>query len=488
MRNHTLAKCLVAALGGYSNFVAFPSQANYSSIVDPYNLDYPVVPAAVTFPRTSQQVAGVVKCAVESGYKVQPKSGGHSYGNYGSDDNEIYGDGMLTFLTGSSTGEISVNLQNLNQFSLDQSSHMATIGGGLRLGDVSNLLYDSGQRFIPHGTCLQVGIGGHATVGGAGPPSRLYQLTLDHIEEVEVVLANATIVRASQTQNPDLFFAIRGAGGSFGIVTEFKFRTEAAPTQIINYLYEWNTTDALARAQIFRSWQTWISNPNLPRQVSSTLTINPSIILMAGAYFGSQSEFDGLNIPSHFPPAQVTTAQLFTNFNDLEHLWGQQIQDSGIASPSYFYSKSLAFTERTRLPDTVIDRVFQYLANSTTNNNAGAQFWALNFEVGRGAISDVPASATAFSLRESLFIMLSYANTKGRVGGTTVDFLDGLNAVVKSGHPNAFYGEYVGYVDPRENDNKARRDYWGVNLERLRGLKAVWDHDDVFHNQQSVRA
>ena len=79
-----LVQCLLAALGGDSNLVAFPTQANSSSnIIQPYNLDYLVLPAAVTFPETAQQVAAIVKCAVESGYKVQPKSGGHSYGNYG---------------------------------------------------------------------------------------------------------------------------------------------------------------------------------------------------------------------------------------------------------------------------------------------------------------------------------------------------------------------------------------------------------------------
>ncbi|KAL8907703.1 MAG: hypothetical protein Q9207_001272 [Kuettlingeria erythrocarpa] len=394
------------------------------------------------------------------------------------------GKSLINLAPGSSTGEISVSLHNLQQFALDKSNNVATVGAGLLLGEVSQLLYNAGRRFIPHGTCLQVGIGGHATVGGAGPPSRLYQLTVDHVEEVEVVLANATIVRASQTYNSDLFFAIRGAGASFGIVTEFEFRTEAAPTQVINYVYEWTATDAVSRAQLFRSWQRWISNSSLPRQLSSTLTINANIVLMAGAYFGPQHEFDSLQIPTHFPPSQVSNVQLFTNFLKLEQLWGQQIQDSGIADPSYFYSKSLAFLPQASISDTVIDKIFQYLATAET----GAQFWALNFEVGRGAISDVAADATAFSLRESLFIMLSYANTKGRVSRTTVDFLNGLNKIAKSDYPDAFYGEYAGYVDPREANAKARRDYWGDNLPRLRNIKRDVDPQDVFHNQQSVRA
>ncbi|KAL8687427.1 MAG: hypothetical protein Q9218_006398 [Villophora microphyllina] len=463
----TIAKCLTAALGGYSTLVVFPNAANYSSnIVRPYNLDYQVRPAAVAFPQNTQQVAAVVKCAVDFGYKVQPKSGGHSYGNYGS-----------------STGEISVNLGNLQHFAMDDSTHVATIGAGLLLANVSELLYNAGQRFIPHGTCLQVGIGGHATVGGAGPSSRLVGLTLDHISSVEVVLANASVTTASLTQNPDLFFALRGAGASFGIITSFQFRTEPAPPQTINYVFTWNATDAASRAAIFKSWQQYISNSTLPRQLSSTLTMNPFISLMAGAYFGSRADFDALRIAQFFPPASTFTAEVFTNYHSLTELWGQQIQDSGIADPSYFYAKSLGFRPATIIPDAVVDNMFTYLSATKTD----AAFWALNFEVGLGAIADVAINATANPARDALYFMLSYAKSAGPVTANTTQFLNGLNAVAKSAHPSAFYGEYVGYVDPKEDDRVARRNYWGSNLERLGLVKGVWDPRDVFHNQQSVR-
>lgn len=75
--------CVLAAVGWNSSLVAYPSQSNFSSIVAPYNLDCPVTPAAVAFPKTASQVAALVGCAVMSGYKVQPKSGGHSAANYG---------------------------------------------------------------------------------------------------------------------------------------------------------------------------------------------------------------------------------------------------------------------------------------------------------------------------------------------------------------------------------------------------------------------
>lgn len=83
MALQAFAHCLLAAVGGNHSLVAFPSQANYSAIVAPYNLDIPVTPAAVAFPYNATGVAALVKCAVTSGYKVQAKSGGHSSANYG---------------------------------------------------------------------------------------------------------------------------------------------------------------------------------------------------------------------------------------------------------------------------------------------------------------------------------------------------------------------------------------------------------------------
>jgi FAD/FMN-containing dehydrogenase len=89
---------------------------------------------------------------------------------------------------------------------MDNNTWFATFGSGTLLGDLTDRLYNNGGRAIAHGTCPQVGSGGHLTIGGLGPLSRQYGAALDHVEEVEVVTANGTITRASKTQNPDLFF------------------------------------------------------------------------------------------------------------------------------------------------------------------------------------------------------------------------------------------------------------------------------------------
>lgn len=119
---------------------------------------------------------------------------------------------------------------------MDESTYTATLGSGLRLDDVTHKLYGAGKRAMAHGVCPQVGSGGHFTIGGLGPTSRQWGSSLDHIEEAEVVLANSSIVRASDKQYQDVFFAIKGAAASFGIVTEFKVRTEPAPGLGVQYI------------------------------------------------------------------------------------------------------------------------------------------------------------------------------------------------------------------------------------------------------------
>jgi FAD/FMN-containing dehydrogenase len=123
---------------------------------------------------------------------------------------------------GGRDGALVIDLKHFQKFSMDRTTWIATIGAGTRLKDVTKKLYAAGRRAIAHGTCPSVGIGGHASIGGLGPTSRMWGATLDHIEEMTVVLADGSVQTTSATINPDLFFACRGSAAGFCIIVEYK--------------------------------------------------------------------------------------------------------------------------------------------------------------------------------------------------------------------------------------------------------------------------
>ncbi|OKL62112.1 hypothetical protein UA08_02364 [Talaromyces atroroseus] len=461
-------QCLLNAVGNDPSLVAFPTALLYESVdVSPYNLDYPVTPAAVTFPETAEQISAIVQCAADADVKVQAKSGGHSYANYG---------------LGGTDGAVVVDLRHFQQFSYDPVTTHATIGAGTLLGDIDTKLFDAGGRAMSHGTSPQVGIGGHATIGGLGPTDRQWGMALDHVESVQVVLANSSIVNASATEYPDVFFAIKGAGASFGIVTEFRIRTEAAPGLAVQYQLTFNIGDTSSRAETFKAWQNFISEPNLTRKFSSQLVLAEGLLLIEGEYFGSLAEFEALQLESRFPANQGYNVTVFNDWLALVAAWGIQLgEDLGGGIPAHFYAKSLPFSNTSLIPDSVVDDFFEYLDTA----DKGTLLWFIIFDLEGGAISDVPIHATSYSHRDALFWLQSYAvNLLGDISATTNTFLNEVNNLFINEMPNAAFGAYPGYVDPQLTNGPEQ--YWGANLDRLIEIKAAVDPQDIFHNPQSV--
>jgi FAD/FMN-containing dehydrogenase len=144
-------------------------------------------------------------------------------------------------------------LQKFNKVTLDQSTGVATVGGGVRLGNMANEIYEQGKRALPHGTCPGVGVGGHATHGGYGHVSREYGLALDTIVAIDIVLANGTLVHATKDSSSEIFWACRGACESFGIVTQFYMQTHAAPDSITYFSIQYVCPSFALRSAPFPS-------------------------------------------------------------------------------------------------------------------------------------------------------------------------------------------------------------------------------------------
>ncbi|KAK6078965.1 carboxylesterase family protein [Seiridium cupressi] len=457
-----LADCLNNVCNGRSDCVAYPDNVLYqASWVKPYNLDLPVTPIAVTRPESADDVSGFIKCAVSSNIKVQAKSGGHSYANYG---------------LGGTDGELVLDLQKMTQFSMDTDTWQATMGAGHRLSDVTQELHDNGKRAMSHGTCPGVGIGGHATIGGLGPTSRMWGSCLDHVLEVEVVTADGTIQRANETFNSDLFFALKGAGAGFGVITEFVVKTHPEPGSVVQYSFTATFGKHADMADVFEQWQTLISDPNLDRRFGSEVVMYELGLVITATFYGTEDEFNATGIPDKIPAGKISVV-----LDDWLGVVAEQAEDAALYISdlqSAFTSKSLAFREDELLTRAEIDSMMSYLDNT----DRGTPVWFLIFDVTGGAISDIPMNATAYSHRDKIMFCQGYGVGLLGLTQTTRDFMNGLiNEIQSTADQNLT--TYPGYVDPALTN--AQESYWGPNLARLGQIKSSWDPTDIFHNPQS---
>ncbi|KAF7345272.1 hypothetical protein MSAN_01903900 [Mycena sanguinolenta] len=462
-----LQVCLNDVFASSTGSVAYPQNYFYQFLdVKPYNHNIPITPAAVTFPATTDDVSKIVQCAAASNVKVQPRSGGHSYGNYG---------------IGGVDNAVVVDLSNFQQFSMDNTTWQATIGAGSLLKDVTNRLSKAGGRAIAHGTCPQVGIGGHATIGGLGPLSRQWGAALDHVLEVEIVLANGTVTRASDTQNPDLLFAVKGAGASFGIITEFVVLTHPVPKNI-RYSYTLLLGSHAAMAPTFATWQSIVSDPALDRKLATEVVLFELGMIISGTYFGTEEEYKSLNFEQRLSQNATVSVTVFDDWLGAVGNWAETeaLQLVGGASGP-FYAKSLTFSADTLIPARGIESFFSYLDSA----DKGTLIWFAIFDLQGGAVNDIPQNATAFAHRDVLFYLQTYAVGVGTLSDKTIAFVNGMSEKITDSMPGVNFGAYPGYVDPQLTD--AQTAYWGSNLPRLEQIKAAIDPQNLFSNPQSVQ-
>ncbi|KAI1373389.1 Glucooligosaccharide oxidase [Hypoxylon crocopeplum] len=459
-----LSDCLNAVCNGRDDCVAYPDNPLYQiSWVNRYNLDIPVEPVAVTRPDTAQDVSDFIKCAVANNVKVQPKSGGHSYANFG---------------VGGQDGELVIDLVNMQQFSMDTNTWQATIGGGTKLSDVTNRLHDNGKRAIAHGTCPGVGIGGHATIGGLGPSSRMWGSCLDHVIEVEVVTADGTVQRASETENSDLFFALKGAGAGFGVITEFVMKTHPEPGDVVQYSFSLSLGKHADLISVFQQWQDLVSDPDLDRRFGTEFVMHELGVIITATFYGTEDEWKATGIPEKIPTGSVSVV-----VDDWLAVIAQQAEDAALwlsEIRSAFTARSLAF----RADETLSLETTTKLMNFIDDADRGTLLWFLIFDATGGAISDVPMNATAYSHRDKIMFCQGYGIGIPTLTQATRDFMGGIIDTIQSNSVQALT-TYPGYVDPNLSD--PQESYWGPNLVALGDIKSKWDPSDLFHNPQSVR-
>ena len=203
----TRQKIVESLQGRFSGTVIEPDGPDYEQARTVWNAMVDKRPGLILTCTSTADVVAAVDAARDFGLAPSVRCGGHNVAGKALSD-----------------GGLTIDRGGLREVTVDAEQHLAHAGGGCRLGDVDAATGPLGM-IVPAGIMSETGVAGLALGGGIGWFSRKHGLTCDNFAELEVVLASGEVVTASATQHPDLFWALRGGGGNFGIVTKFTFRT-----------------------------------------------------------------------------------------------------------------------------------------------------------------------------------------------------------------------------------------------------------------------
>jgi FAD/FMN-containing dehydrogenase len=445
---------LTAALEGE---VVLPGSPRYDEVRRPQIPRFhDVRPQAVVLCRTPGDVVEAIAFARRSGIEVAIRSGGHDFAGRSS------GPGMVLDLT--------------PMRSLEVSEGLATVGPGVRLGDLYAALAQH-EVAIPAGCGATVGIGGQALGGGLGLLGRSRGLTSDQMVAAEVVLADGRVVECDAQRHEDLFWALRGAGArGLGVVTRLTLRTLPEPAATSFHL-TWPYEPASA---LIAAWQEW--SPTGPDGLAASLLVTAGrdagadpVVHLFGSMIGGESEtaalLDEFVSVAGADPASSERAHL--RYGSLKnHLAergpGDQEDENGRQ-----YVKSEFF--RAPLPAGAVEGLVERFVRGRRTGEARK----LDFMPWGGAYNRVPADATAFPHRHELFLLEhSVVVSAGFDAAATEAARAWLSDSWELVHPSGSGGVYGNFPDADLPDE--HRAYWGDNLERVRRVKDKYDPEGVF--------
>ncbi len=213
-----------------------PGDANYDDARTIWNAMIDRRPALIVRCSDASDVARTVDFARELGLLLAVRAGGHNIAGSAICDSGVV-----------------IDLSQMKKVSVDAASRRATVEAGATLGDLDGATQAHGL-VVPLGINSTTGVAGLTLGAGFGWLSRKYGMTIDNLESAEVVTADGQIVRASAKENPDLFWAIRGGGGNFGVVTRFEFRLHPVGPEVLSGLIVFGIDQAKSVLQKYRAF------------------------------------------------------------------------------------------------------------------------------------------------------------------------------------------------------------------------------------------
>lgn len=430
-----------------------------------WNGDFDRRPAVIVRCASAADVATAIAFGQADGLEISVRGGGHSFSGASAGD-----DGLM------------IHLGAMHRVVVDPDRRRARVEGGATWADVDAATQAHGLA-VPGGVLSDTGVGGLTLGGGMGWLSNRHGLTIDNLESVEIVLADGRTVRASASELPDLFWALRGGGGNFGVVTEFEYRLHPVGPQVHLGLLFWEIERGVDGLRACRDTMSALpadygvliggalSAPAAPFVPPEHQGRIGHALLVAG--FGSAPEQ-----AQAITPVREACPPLFEFVSPLPYTDLQKMFDADYPYGIRAYDKALNLTELT-------DEVIDVMTERATEKTGQASFmptFALH-----GAVTEVPGDATAFGGPRTPHYVVDI----GAVGSDPEVFAADrawVRSVWDALRPLAANaGSYVNFLSEPDDDERVRASYGPTTYGRLSRIKATYDPANLFHRNANIK-
>ncbi|MGB2958909.1 MAG: FAD-binding oxidoreductase [Bacteroidota bacterium] len=436
-----------------------PGDSGYDEARSMWNGMFDRKPGIIARCKNTSDVVSAVNYARDHGLLLAVKGGGHN-----SAGNGVCDDGL------------TIDLSLMRNATVDPEKGTATIEGGCLLGDADKATEKHGLA-VSAGIVSHTGVGGLTLGGGFGWISRKHGFTIDNLLSAEMVTADGRVVRASVSENPDLFWAIRGGGGNFGVVTRFEFRCAEIGTHVYSGFIVKKFEDARQYIEFHREYVRTMPDemtiwmvirhapplPFLPEDVHGKL-----VVIIPFVWLGDQARGEELLKPVR----EVTESHGEAIGMNPWSGW-QSGFDPLVEHGARNYWKSHHLKD---LSDGCVDSILQFAETMPTQE---VEILVPHME---GAPSRVPENATAFAHRRTPFLL--NIHTRWREAADDARCLAWVREFHTATEPFA-QGVYVNFLS-EEGDSRIRDAYTPEVWDRLVQAKRTWDPNNLFRMNQNI--
>jgi FAD/FMN-containing dehydrogenase len=420
-------------------------------------------PALIARCLNAADVVGIVNFAREGGWSPAVRGGGHNVTGHSTCDDDLI-----------------IDLSLMRGVRVDPDRRTARAEGGALLADLDRCTQLYGLA-TPSGVVSHTGVAGLTLGGGHGRLTRKYGFTVDSLLSVDVVTADGTLRVANQQQAPDLFWAVRGGGGNFGVVTSFEFKLYPLGPMLWAETVAWPADNA---GDVLRFWRDWVAGQPPEVATNATVVIAPGdlhgtsglggqrLIVVQMAWHGSLEQAQ-----AQFRQVREFSSPVMTVGGPISYTELQSINDNIACSPFGFrvYFK-------TSYLQSVSDAAIDVMASWAPTLPAASGYIELNSI--DGPANHVPADATALGSRKARFNhTIATAWTDPADDAENIAWARAYYAAMESHYDG---GVYINYVDRGESDRLIRSAYSERNWTRLRTIKQRYDPGNLFRRNQNI--